>query len=100
MLLRDFYLFEMAGGLWNKIKNGFKKAGKVIRNVARTITDKVIKPFKPILSGVANAVHPKLGKVFDVGMGAVETLSNEGWGGVKRKGAETASEWAQNRFKK
>ena len=89
----------MAWGLWNKIKNGFKKAGKVVRTVARTIADKVIKPFKPVISGVANAINPKLGKVFDVGMGAVETLSDEGWGGAEKRAKETAVSWAKDKFK-
>ena len=90
----------MAWGLWNKIKNRFKKAGKFVKNVARTVVDKVIKPFKPVVSGVANAIHPKLGKVVDVGMGVVESLSDGGWSSAGKKVNETAAQWAQNRFKK
>ena len=88
----------MAWGLWNKIKNGFRKAGKVVRNVARTITDKVIKPFKPVISGVANAINPTLGKAVDYGMSSVERFSDEGWGSVKTHAKESASQWAKNRF--
>ena len=89
----------MAWGLWNKIKNGFKKAGKVIRNVARTITDKVIKPFKPMISGVANAINPALGAAINTGMDAVERFSDEGWGPVGKHVKESAQGWANKRFK-
>ena len=107
----------MAWGLWNKIKNGFKKAGKVIRNVAKTVTDKVIKPFKPMITGVATAINPALGAAVNTGMDAVERFStahysgresDEGWGPVGNDGRysggkhvkESAQGWANKRFKK
>ena len=98
----------MAWGLWNKIKNGFKKAGKVIRKVAKTVTDKVIKPFKPMISGVASAINPALGAAVNTGMDAVERFSDEGWGPVGNDGRysggkhvkESAQSWANKRFKK
>ena len=90
----------MAWGLWNKIKNGFRKAGKVVRNVARTITDKVIKPFKPVISGVANAINPALGKAVDYGMNSVERFSADSRSARPAEGWESASQWAKNRFKK
>lgn len=88
----------MAWGLWNKIKNGFRKVGNFVRKAAKTVNEKIIKPFKPVISTAANAISPKLGKALDVGMGAVETLANgsqarpsEGWG--------SAVQWAKTRFK-
>ena len=84
----------MAWGLWNKIKNGFRKAGKVVRNVARTITDKVIKPFKPIISTAATAFNPKVGAAVTAGMNAVEKFSDEGWGNT----VKNAASWAAKRF--
>ena len=89
----------MAWGLWNKIKNGFKKAGKVIRNVARTVNEKVIKPFKPVITGVANAINPTLGKVADTAMNSVERFSDEGWSSVGKHAKESAVSWAKSRFK-
>ena len=61
----------MAWGLWNKIKSGLKKAGKWIKTAAKTVTDKVIKPFKPFISGAAGAINPVLGRVVDKGMDAI-----------------------------
>ena len=46
----------MAWGLWNKIKQGFKKVGNAIKKAASFVNDKVIKPFKPVISNVANAI--------------------------------------------
>ena len=88
----------MAWGLWNKIKNGFRKAGKVVRNVARTITDKVIKPFKPVISGVANAINPTLGKAVDYGMNSVERFSDDSHAARPTEGWGSAASWAKNRF--
>ena len=85
----------MAWGLWNKIKNGFKKAGKFIKNAAKVVTDKVIKPFKPIIGSVATAINPALGNVVNKGMDAVEKFSDEGWGNT----VENAAQWAVNKFK-
>ncbi len=90
----------MAWGLWNKIKNGFRKAGKVIHDAAKVVNNKVIKPFKPIISNVANSINPTLGKVVDVGMKSVERFSDEGWDGVGKQAKESASQWANKRFKK
>lgn len=89
----------MAWGLWNKIKNGFRKVGNFVRKAAKTVNEKIIKPFKPVISTAANAISPKLGKALDVGMGAVETLSDDGWGGVGKKAGSSAVQWAKTRFK-
>jgi hypothetical protein len=88
----------MAWGLWNKIKNGFQKAGKVIRNVARKVTDKVIKPFKPMISTIATAINPALGAAVTTGMDAVERFSDEGWDSVGKHVKDSAQAWAAKRF--
>ena len=52
-------------GLWNKIKQGFKKVGSVIKNTAGFINDKIIKPFQPAISAAINTISPTAGKTFD-----------------------------------
>ena len=74
----------MAWGLWNKIKQGFKKAGTVIKKAADVISDKVIKPFKPIISGAIGAINPAAGAVAHRAMDAVERFSDEGFTPFKR----------------
>ena len=88
----------MAWGLWNKIKNGFQKVGKVVRNVARKVTDKVIKPFKPMISTIATAINPALGAAVTTGMDAVERFSDEGWDSVGKHVKDRAQAWAAKRF--
>ena len=74
----------MAWGLWNKIKQGFKKAGTVIKKTADVITDKVIKPFKPIISGAIGAINPAAGAIATKAMDTVERFSDEGFTPFKR----------------
>ena len=74
----------MAWGLWNKIKQGFKKAGAVVKKVADVVTDKVIKPFKPIISGAIGAVNPAAGAIAGKVMDRVERFSDEGFTPFKR----------------
>ena len=74
----------MAWGLWNKIKQGFKKAGTVIKKVADVVTDKVIKPFKPFIVGAASAINPAAGAIAGKAMDAVERFSDEGFTPFKR----------------
>ena len=76
----------MAWGLWNKIKNGFKKVGNAIAKGVGWVTDKVIKPFKPIISGVATAINPAAGAAITTGMNAVEKLSDSGFAPFKPLG--------------
>ena len=99
----------MAWGLWHKIKSGLKKAGKWIKTAAKTVTDKVIKPFKPIISGVAGAFNPLLGHVVNKGMDAIERFSDDGWGNTRPRdnavdaggqGPISAATWAKNRFER
>ena len=74
----------MAWGLWNKIKQGFKKAGAVVKKVADVVTDKVIKPFKPFIAGAIGSVNPAAGAVAHRAMDAVERFSDEGFTPFKR----------------
>ena len=79
------------GRLWNKIKNGFKKVGNFVKGAVGKVVSNVIKPFKPIISGVASAINPTAGAAITTGMNVVEKLSDEGWGGAK--------DWARKKFK-
>ena len=74
----------MAWGLWNKIKQGFKKAGAVVKKVADVVTDNVIKPFKPIIGGAISAINPAAGAVATKAMDAVDRFSDEGFTPFKR----------------
>ena len=82
----------MAWGLWNKIKNGFKKAGQWIKGAAekirdkviKPVTEKVIKPFKPLISAAVTAYNPQAGAAVDTALGVVEKLSDEGWGSAAK----------------
>ena len=69
----------MAWGLWNKIKQGFKKVGSVIKKAADVVTDKVIKPFKPIIGGAISAINPAAGAIATKAMDTVERFSDEGF---------------------
>ena len=74
----------MAWGLWNKIKQGFKKAGTVIKKVADVVTDKVIKPFKPFITGAVSAINPAAGAIAGKVMDGVEKFSDEGFTPFRR----------------
>ena len=75
----------MAWGLWNKIKQGFKKVGNWVKDkVLKPVVNTVIKPFKPIISGAVNAINPKAGAVVDTVMNAAERWSDEGFTPFKR----------------
>ena len=82
----------MAWGLWNKIKNGFKKAaGWVKDKVLKPVVNTVVKPFKPVIAGVASAINPTLGAAVNTGMNVVEKLADGDIGSV-------AKGWASKRF--
>ena len=87
----------MAWGLWNKIKQGFKKAGAVVKKIARAVTDKVIKPFKPVISAAANAFNPALGKIVDKGMDSVERWS-DGGEFITKSDTGKALDWAKSKW--
>ena len=74
----------MAWGLWNKIKQGFKKAGSAAKRVADVVTDKVIKPFRPFIAGAATVANPAAGAVASKVMDRVERFSDEGFTPFKR----------------
>ena len=82
----------MAWGLWNKIKNGFRKVGGFIKDkILKPVVNTVIKPFKPVISAAASAINPALGAAVTTGMNVAEKISDEGFGGV-------AKSWAGKRF--
>lgn len=85
----------MAWGIWNKIKQGIKKAGNWIKGAAKTVVEKVIKPFKPAITAVASAINPAAGLVANSAMNAVEKFSDEGWGETGHR----AVNWASKTFK-
>ena len=82
----------MAWGLWNKIKQGFKKVGGAIKKAASFVNDKIIKPFKPVISNVANAIVPGSGRV-------VEAVSDgiDGWSSSTQ--GSTSSDVANGNFR-
>ena len=82
----------MAWGLWNKIKNGFKKVGGFIKDkVLKPVVNTVIKPFKPVIQGVVSSINPTAGAIAGKVMDTVEKVSDEGFGSV-------AKSWAGKRF--
>ena len=82
----------MAWGLWNKIKNGFKKVGGFIKDkVLKPVVNTVIKPFKPVIQGVVSAINPTAGAIAGKVMNVAEKISDEGFGSV-------AKSWAGKRF--
>ena len=66
----------MAWGLWNKIKQGFKKVGNAVKKAASFVNDKVIKPFKPLISAGATAINPAVGAAVTKGMNVIERFSD------------------------
>ena len=90
----------MAWGLWNKIKQGLKKAGSFVKTAARTITDKVIKPFKPIITAAATAFSPAAGAIANRAMDAVERFSDGGEPDINdmAQKAANAVTWAKSRW--
>ena len=71
----------MAWGLWNKIKQGVKKAGNFAKKVAKSVTDNVIKPFRPVIGAAATAFNPKAGMIANTVMDKVERFSDDGYDG-------------------
>ena len=74
----------MAWGLWNKIKQGFKKAGSSAKKVSDVISNRVIKPFKPYIAGAIGAFNPAAGSVANRVMDSVERFSDEGFTPFRR----------------
>ena len=92
----------MAWGLWNKIKQGIRKAGSFIKDkVLKPVVNTVVKPFKPVISAAANAINPKIGSIVDTGMNMAEKWVN----GEKvidkeiiKEAGNKAFNWANRRF--
>ena len=72
----------MAWGFWNKIKKGFQKVGRAIVKGAKWINDKVLKPFKPIVKTVANAIIPGSGVAVEAVSDGIDTVNT--WVNKKR----------------
>ena len=66
----------MAWGLWNKIKQGFKKVGNFVKKAAGFVADKVIKPFKPVISTVANVIAPGSGRILEAVSDGIESVAS------------------------
>ena len=88
----------MAWGLWNKIKKGFKKVGRVIKQGAQWINNKIVKPFKPVIKGAVNAVLPGAGLVVDAASGGIDALTNGDLKGVSQSAKDVAA-WARANLK-
>ena len=82
----------MAWGVWNKIKNGFRKVGRFIRKGAEWVNNKIIKPFKPIVKAGVGA----LANTFLPGSGAIASKAVD----VVSDGIDTVNNWAENRNKR
>lgn len=85
----------MAWGLWNKIKRGFKRAGKAVKAVAQVVNDNVVQPLKPIIKTAATAI----GNHYVPGMGtmvanAVDDFSD----GVDAVASGRSKQWMSKRF--
>ena len=75
----------MAWGLWNKIKQGFKKVGNAIKKAASFVNDKVIKPFKPVISNVANAIVPGSGRIVEAVSDGIDDVATGNWKGAAQR---------------
>ena len=92
----------MAWGLWNKIKQGIRKAGSFIKDrVLKPVVNTVVKPFKPVISAAANAINPKIGSIVDTGMNMAEKWVNGERvidKGTVKEISGNALNWANKRF--
>ena len=75
----------MAWGLWNKIKQGFKKVGNFVKKAASFVNDKVIKPFKPVITNVANAIVPGSGKIVEAVSDGIDDVANGNFKGAAQR---------------
>ena len=94
----------MAWGIWNKIKQGFKKAGQVIKDGAKYINNKVIKPFKPLIKQAVNTFVPGAGKYVDALSDGVDQWTSGDTRGALKTAVSTikpaAEAWANTKFKR
>ena len=75
----------MAWGLWNKIKQGFKKVGGAIKKAASFVNDKIIKPFKPVISKVADTIIPGSGRVVEAVSDGIDEVANGNFRGAAQR---------------
>ena len=75
----------MAWGLWNKIKQGFKKVGNAIKKAATFVNDKVIQPFKPVISKVADTLLPGSGRVVEAVSDGIDDVVRGNFRGAANK---------------
>jgi hypothetical protein len=75
----------MAWGLWNKIKQGFKKVGNFVKKAASFVNDKVIKPFKPVITNVANAIVPGSGRIVEAVSDGIDDVANGNYKGAAQR---------------
>ena len=74
----------MAWGLWNKIKQGFKKVGSAVKSAAKFVNDKIVKPFKPVITKVADTLLPGSGRIVETVSDGIDEFAN----GNFRNGAQ------------
>ena len=85
----------MAWGLWNKIKNGLRKAGSWVKDrIIKPVVNTVVKPFKPAITAAISAFNPAAGAIAGKVMDTAEKISDEGWG----SSARSAVGWAKSKF--
>ena len=75
----------MAWGLWNKIKQGFKKVGNAVKKAASFVNDKVIKPFKPVISKVADTLLPGSGRIVEAVSDGIDDVANGNFKGAAQR---------------
>ena len=75
----------MAWGLWNKIKQGFKKVGNFVKKAASFLNDKVIKPLKPVITNVANAILPGSGRIVEAVSDGIDDVANGNFKGAAQR---------------
>ena len=75
----------MAWGLWNKIKQGFKKVGNFVKKAASFVNDKVIKPFKPVITKVADTLLPGSGRIVEAVSDGIDEVANGNFRGAANK---------------
>ena len=75
----------MAWGLWNKIKQGFKKVGNFVKKAASFVNDKVIKPFKPVITKVADTLLPGSGRVVEAVSDGIDEVANGNFKGAAQR---------------
>ena len=85
----------MAWCLWNKIKKGFKKVGRVLKRGVEWVNNKIVKTFKPAIVSALNAYKPGAGAIVEAGSAAADMVTN---GDIKGAVNGIAS-WAKKNLK-